>query len=155
MNNEYWHSRIEDVIEKCSYEFYVVHPIESVNCTCVNQATKQPNPSCINCLGTGHKIRIKKILGASNDIEQTVAGRGVRGSAAESVGRTYFIKNIYPINELDLIIDGNNIFNVYRIYERRGLAGYLTHNEVKVVPKRNDKAIILNNFKTIMKKYKK
>lgn len=155
MDNNYWHSRIEGTIDKCSYEFYVVHPIESIKCTCVNQATKQADPTCINCLGTGNKIKIRKIKGASNDLEVMVAGKGVRGSAAQTVGRTYFIKNKYPIGDTDMIIDKDEIFNVYRVFKKRGMEGYMTHNQVTAVPKRNDHAIVLQNFRKIMKKFGK
>ena len=155
MNNNIWHQKIKDTIEKCEYEFYTINPINSITCTCVNHATKQADPRCMYCLGTGYKIKIRKIKGASNEIESNIAGKGVKGSAAESVGRTYFIDSKYPIGEHDLIVDNDEILYVYRIYKMKGLKGEHTHNEIKVIPKRNDSSAILANFKRIMKMYKK
>lgn len=154
MNNVAFHNKIRETIEKCSYEFYIVSPIISVMCTCVNHATKQPSPDCINCLGTGYKIRIKKIKGASNEIEASVTGKGVRGSAAKGIARTYFVDAKYDMKDNDLIIDNDMIFYAYRIIKMKALEGVHTHNQIKAIQKKNDHNITLKNFKKIMSRYK-
>ena len=154
MNQEYFHQKIKETLDLCAYEFYVVHPINDIQCTCVTQATQEANPSCKMCLGTGHKIRIKKIKGASNDYIDNVAGRGVRGAMAESTNRTYFVDAKYPISDNDLIIDGKGVYYVFRINEMRGFQGKLSHREAKVLPKKNDSKTVYKNFEGIMKKYK-
>lgn len=153
MDNKYWNQRIRDTIEECAYDFYVVHPIAEVQCTCVNHSTKQADPKCKMCLGTGCKIRIKKIRGAANDIESNAAGKGVKGSAAVVVAKTYFIDSKYPIGDTDMIIDDDEVLYVFRVYTMKGKEGVVTHNQVTAFPMRNDHRVILRNFRELMKRY--
>jgi len=153
MDNKYWNQRIREIIEKCAYEFYIVHPIAEVKCICVTHSTKQPDPKCKMCLGTGNKIRIRKIRGAANDVEVNTAGKGVKGSAAIAVGKTYFIDSKYPIYDNDIIIDENEVLYVFRVYTMKGMEGVVTHNQVTAYPVRNDFKVTLRNFRELMKKY--
>lgn len=153
MENNYWNQRIRDTIEKCSYPIYIVHPIEDIKCTCVNHSTKQADPLCKMCLGTGSKIKIRKIKAAANDIESNTAGKGIRGSSAIAVGKTYFIDSKYPIGDSDMIIDNDEVLYVFRVYTMKGLEGVVTHNEVNALPMRNDHKVTLKNFRDLMKRY--
>lgn len=148
-----WNQKIRDTIERCAYDFYVIHPITKIRCRCVEHSTKQADPTCKLCLGTGYKIKIKKIRGAANDIEANAAGRGVRGSEAITVAKTYFIDSKYPIEDYDVIIDEDEVLYVFRIHTMKGLQGEVTHNQVTAYPLKNDQKVTLKNFKEIMKKY--
>lgn len=155
MKRAYFDRKIKEQIEACSYDFYIVNPIKDVKCTCVDIKTNQAEPKCINCLGTGYKISIKKIRGASNEVLKNISGKGgVRGSLAEAIVRNYFIDKKYPVSEDALIIDNNLVFYVYRIADMKGLEGVETHYEIQANLKKNDHNVILNNFKKIMEKYK-
>lgn len=153
MDNKYWNQRIRDTIEKCAYEFYVVHPLKEIKCPCVDLSTKQADPGCKMCLGMGCKIKIRKIKGAANDIESNAAGKGVRGSAALTVAKTYFIDSKYPIGDTDMIIDDDEVLYVFRVYTMKGMEGIVTHNQVTAFPMRNDHKVTLDNFREIMKRY--
>lgn len=155
MDKVYFDKKIRETIEECSYPFYVVNPIKSVRCTCVDLQTNEANPNCINCLGTGYKISIKKIKGASNEVSKNISGRGgVRGNLAESVSRNYFIDHKYPISEDALFVDDNQVWYVYRIFDMKALSGKCTHYEIQANLKKNDHDITLKNFKKIMQTYK-
>lgn len=153
MDYRYWNERIRETIETCSYEFYVVHPIKKVVCTCVDHSTKQADPKCKMCLGMGYKIKIRKIKGAANDIEATASGKNSRGSSALTVAKTYFIDSKYPIEDNDMIIDDDEVSYVFRIYTMKGLNGEVTHNEVTAYPLRADHKITLQNFRELLRIY--
>lgn len=155
MDNKYFHNSIKNMIERMAYDFYVIKPFMDITCPCVLDASEQANPNCHMCLGTGHKIIIKKIRGASNEIESNVSGKSVKGSAAVTVGRTYFIDKKYSLNNNDIIIDNDEILYVYRPYKMKAFNGEHTHDEVHAIPKRNDHEKILNNFKKILEKHKR
>ena len=155
VNRDYFHNSIKNTIEKMAYDFYVIKPFMDITCPCMLDASEQGDPDCHMCLGTGHKITIKKIKGASNDVEANVSGKSVKGSAAVTVGRIYYVDAKYPISNTDIIIDGEDIFYVYRPYKMRGFKGELTHTEVHAIPKRNDHSRIMKNFKKILEKYNK
>lgn len=154
MNKDYFHQRIKETIEECAYEFFLVHPIEEVSCTCINHTTKQPDPKCGKCLGTGFKIRIKKIKGASNEVPANVgASRNIKGSAVDAEGRTYFIDEKYHICRNDIFVDGQEVFYAYRKYRMKAFGGTSTHFEVEAIPKRNDTAVFVENFNKIMERH--
>lgn len=153
VDNKYWNQRIRDTIERCAYEFYIIHPISQVKCTCLNHSTNQADPKCKMCLGMGTKIKIRKIRGAANDVEASVAGKGVRGSSSVAVGKTYFIDSKYPIGDTDVIIDDDEVLYVFRVYTMKGLEGTITHNQVSALPMRNDHKVVLKNFRELLKLY--
>lgn len=154
MDVNYWHSKIKETIEKMSYEVFVIHRINDVICPCVNSATKQAEPGCKMCLGTGNKVKIRKIKVAANDIEGNASGsRSVRGSAATTVTKKYFVDVKYPVGDYDIIVDDDELMYVFRVYTMKGFNGEVTHNQIEAFPKRNDHDIILKNFNEIMKKY--
>lgn len=155
INTTYFHNSIKRMIERMAYDFYVIKPFMDITCPCMLDASEQANPDCHMCLGTGHKIAIKKIRGASNEVESNVAGKSVKGSAAITVGRTYFIDKKYTLSNNDLIVDGDEIFYVYRPYKMKAFNGEHTHDEIQAIPKRNDHEKILNNFKKILEKHNK
>ena len=105
MNNKYFDDSIKNMIEKMAYDFYVIKPFMDITCPCVHDASEQGDPDCHMCLGTGHKIAIKKIRGASNEVESNVSGKNVKGSSAVTVGRTYFVDKKYTLNNNDIIVD--------------------------------------------------
>lgn len=155
MNKEYFHKRIKETLDSCAYDFYVVHADLDKKCTCVTHATQEGDPACIMCLGTGRKIRIKKVRGASNDDIDNVGGRGVKGIIGESTIRTYFVDAKYIITEDDLIIDQDKVHYAFRMKEMRGFNGELTHREIRVLPYKNDAKIIIKNFNKIMEHHRR
>lgn len=67
MDNQYFHDKIRKTIEECSYKFFIVIPDLERACTCTCHSTKTANPKCKKCLGTGYRITIKTIEGASDE----------------------------------------------------------------------------------------
>lgn len=143
---------IQDTIDRCSYDFYVVHTNLAIDCVCTKQATGQPDAACKKCLGTGHKIVIRKTRGASNNELKGTATLGVMSSR---VAKTYFIKSNFVPNEKDLIIDDNEVYYVHRFERRRSLEGIYTHSEIASIKQTNRHNTILNNFYQILNKHKK
>ena len=148
MNRDYFHKKIIDTIEECSYNFYVVQPNKNISCTCTEHATKQPDTECKKCLGTGHKITIRRFRGACNDV---LKGGASLGAESSKIIKNYFVNMKYPLHEDDLIIDGNEVFYVFRISHMKALKGVETHQEVTAVKKTIDHSKILNNFYNIIK----
>ena len=52
--------KILDIINRCSYDMYVIHKYTNMICTCVNHETDQADVYCKKCLGTKYKISIRK-----------------------------------------------------------------------------------------------
>lgn len=152
MDKQYYHDNIVKVIEAFSYKFYVVIPDHSVACSCTCHTTKDPDPTCKKCLGTGYRITIKQIKGASN--EELKAGNSLSPQSSRVV-KNYFILAKYPLKENDYIIDENEIYYVFRNTLCRGLEGEKTHQELIAARLNNNHDVILNNFNEIINKSKR
>lgn len=151
MDNDSFHASINITIDKCSYKFYVVRPNKEIKCTCIDHTTKQPDVECKKCLGTGYKIIIKMMYGASNE---EMKGGVTRGVKASQIIKNYFISNKYKIFVDDLIIDEDEIYYAFRIEDMKGLKGVKTHQEVMCIKKMNGHTKALQNFKDIIAKNK-
>lgn len=135
---------IKNIIAKFSYPFYVVQQDFKVKCVCVDHTTKQGKSTCEKCLGLGHKIKIKKIRGASEDKRGTFRNRGLE---ERSTVASYFIDSKYPICRDNVIVDGEDVFTVYRLENKKTPES--VYNHCYAVPKKNDVKIFLENFNKI------
>lgn len=151
INNNAFHKEIAKTIDRCSYTFYVIHQDLSIDCVCKKRATEQADAECKKCLGTGHKIIIRKTKGASNNKLKGTATLGVMSSR---VIKDYFITNHFIPFEKDLIVDDNEIYYVHRLERRRALNGVYTHSEITTSKLTNKHNTVLNNFYDILNKHK-
>lgn len=140
-------NNIDKTIEECSFLMYAVMQNRNVKCTCAPHATKQPLESCKKCLGTGHKIRIKRIKGAVNE---SIKGGTALGVMSSYTTKQYFINKKYGLTEDDLLIDDNEVYYIHRIMKMRALQGDLSHLEMTGIKKKNGHDTILKNFKDII-----
>ena len=139
-------------IERCSYDFYIVHPDKNYICTCTEHATKQPDKKCKKCLGTGYIIKIYTARGACNE---TMKGGAIMSTQTTSITRMYYIPYKYKLQEDDLIIDDNTIYYIFRLEKKKAIKGDITHYEVTATKRNGDHTIAINNFNNIIDKYKK
>lgn len=150
MDRDNYHKKVIRTIEECSYKFYVIKRMMDFNCPCINPTTKQANIECPKCLGTGKRITIKIIYGASNE---ELKGRLSNGTEATQIIKKYFVKEVYSVNELDIIVDNDSMFYVNRIEHVRGLKGTFTHQEVYSIKLKNDHDIRIKNFYSLIEKH--
>ena len=71
------------------YDIWVIIRDPHIDCICKNFNTKQGDPKCRYCLGTGQKIKIKKIKG----VRQPTSG-SARDMTIYYEKGIYFLKNI-------------------------------------------------------------
>lgn len=151
-NRDHYHEMIQKTIDECSYKFYQIIPDLNFKCTCVHHPTKQADPECPKCLGTGHRITIKMIYGAAND---EMKGSTSLGLESSRIIKEYFVSKRFEIHPDDMFIDNDDVYYVFRIEKLRGLKGTHTHNEVTCVKRTNDSKKALANFNKIIAKHKK
>lgn len=152
MNSKYFANRIRDIIEKCSFDFYVVQQDNNIICPCFNPDTKQADTSCTRCLGTGHKITIRKYRGAC--ISDTKSSQGMNTETSR-ITKTYYMDIKYNMQENNYIIEDDSVYYVYKIEKKRGLDGIFTHQQILAVKVTHDHDLILNNFYKIIDKHNK
>lgn len=91
------------------YDMWVVIPDKHIDCPCKNFETKQANAFCPNCLGTGYKIKIRKIKGVRQPT--TMSAQGMQFNVETGV---YFFRTDYDLKEGDIIIWDDEVDEVTR-----------------------------------------
>ena len=76
------------------YDMWLVSPDKHIDCVCKNYDTRQGNRLCPRCLGTGYKIKIKKIKGVRQPGTVSSSGMGVTTETG-----IYFFKEDYHLKE--------------------------------------------------------
>jgi hypothetical protein len=145
-----FNDNILKIIDKYSYEAFIVNQDKRVNCVCVNHDTKQPDPNCKKCLGTGHKIKIKKILVSNNNTNVPAANAVVRDSIEVLISQVYYIPARYKAAKDDLIIDGNDVYELYEISTGQSDHGELVYQKAMGVTKKYDQTKFMDNFNEII-----
>ena len=149
MNSDLFVSKIVSMIEECSTNYFLIKKDDRIKCDCINHTTKQPDAACKKCLGTGHKVTIKKIRGACFE---EMKGGATLSSKTSRIIRTYYFKTDVVLSENDFIVDDSQVYYVYRIATLRGLEGKPTHKQVTTVLKSEDHEKIYSNFVNILNK---
>lgn len=138
---------IIEILDEFSYPFFVVQQDFSVKCSCVNTASNSPRLDCKKCLGTGHKIVVRKIEGYREDNKGTFQNFSAREASASTV---YFIKGKYPVYNSNWIVDENDIFMVHRFERKRGKDKKVIFQKCFCVPKKSGRQVFLDNFRKIV-----
>ena len=147
---EMFNNSILKIVERFSYNFFIVQQDFGINCTCVNFDTKQADPACPKCLGTGKKITIRKIRGASADsgIPQTIRTQG-----DFLIAKTYYIPCSTPIADNNIIVD-DGAWPVYKTQNLRSFGGGNIYQKCLTVSKKSNEHLFLDNFYKIVGRYK-
>jgi hypothetical protein len=140
---------IQKMIEKFSYDFYAVNIDQQIDCVCKDFTTKQGSASCKLCLGTGQKIKIRKIKGASQESSSSFRSQG---NDEKSLATIYYVSAKYQLDEMDLIVDSDNIFIVHRMEKKKGTSRDYVFKRCSCINKKTDVQVFLKNFNEIVKR---
>ena len=135
------------IIDKLSYEFFVIRLNKDIKCVCIKEGSNQPDPGCKRCLGTGYKIKIKLIDGAS---QETTIPQTFRTTAKFIVARNYYIKTKYPVEMDDIIVDGDDVFFIYEKANSISFKGNKVYQKCSAITKKLDSKLFLRNFNEIV-----
>lgn len=140
-------NKILDMIDKHSYYMYYIKRDLKSRCTCIKHETKQANPDCPKCLGTGYKITIRKIKAASQDTRLPPTFR----SDNFIVARNFFVNSDTECQEDDVIVDKNTPYMVLEIQELISLEGTIPYRKISGVKKKFDATTFMKNFNNIIR----
>ena len=144
---KHFDNNILKVLTKWSYGMFVVQQDFGVNCTCVDFTTKQPKNSCEKCLGTGKKIRIKKIEAAPQNSKVSFGQDVISESATVS---KYYMKSDYNIKQENIIVDIDEVDIVQRIDPMNSDQHQSVYFMCETNPKKTNVQLFLKNFNKIV-----
>lgn len=143
------HNGIREVIKKFSRDLYLIHADRNIKCTCHLEGSGQPDPDCQKCLGTGFKIYIRKVHGASQTSQLPTSMRA--GTNAYIAMNFYFIDNL-PIEQDDIVIKDGEPFVVYQLTRQTGFAGRYCYVKVCCTEKKIESKVFMSNFNKLVSK---
>lgn len=131
------------VLAKCSYGMFVVQQEFNIDCTCVDFTTKQPKDSCEKCLGTGKKIKIRKIEAAPQNNKLTF-----RQDFTNEIATTgkYYMKSDYNIKQGNIIVDADEVDVVQRIDPMKSDQHQPVYYMCETNPKKTNVQLFSRNF---------
>lgn len=135
------------IIDLLEYDMWLISPDKHIDCVCKNFETKQAFKFCPRCLGTGHKIKIKKIKGVRQPGGELSLGMGVT-----TENGIYFFKHDYGIKDDDLIVWHNEIEQVTKTERFCSDAQKPVYFRCETrLKKDNNEAFLFNFYKAIGK----
>lgn len=140
---------IKKIIRELDYVFYVVQQDESISCTCINQTTLQADPNCEKCLGTGYKIKIKKVKGVGQDTGSPEVQRTSQGLV---IGKQYYLEYKYHIAQNNIIVDEDEAFNVFKVSLFKSFDGEKIYRQCLTIPKKLDNNSFMKNFHKLIER---
>lgn len=139
---------INSVIDRYGYNFYVIKRIQNIDCKCVDPMTKEADPNCKKCLGTGKKIKIYKVFGVGREIKSAETYRSSESGTVTP--KVFYIKGSFYLNKEDLIVDSEDVFAAFNIQYHRGEHGAPGFTRAIAPMKKFDKSKFIKNFKEIL-----
>ena len=137
----YFDENILALFDLLEYDMYIVQPDPKIDCVCRNYETKQGDPMCPRCLGTGHKIKIRKIKGVRQPDDNTNKGNKVTTEEC-----WYFFRNQYQVHAGDLIVWNNRIEKIVKVERYCSDSNMPVYYHCDAVRKKTDTRPFLVNF---------
>lgn len=142
--------KIQSVIKKYSYPMWLIIQDTDVDCTCVDFTTKQADPNCKKCLGTGHKIMLRHINMAHQNSRVSIKGNDV-GTSEYTIFPVFYALTDAKCKMEDLVIDGEGVFVVQHYYAEHSNESSPVYYKIEAMPKKNNAPLLLKNFKELIR----
>lgn len=139
---------IRNMIKKFDYEFNIVRQDFNNPCACVDFVTKQPDPACKKCLGTGYRVTIRKIRGASQDSHGSFKNNSTEERISAS---SYYIDGKYDISTENIIIDAGVPLVSHRVEVKRTANREIVYRKVYAVMKKGNPQLFMENYNRALK----
>lgn len=149
MKNMQWlDDGIKQIIDTFEYGFYRIAVDKSKDCVCKDFVSKQGLPGCKLCLGTGNKIKIYEVKGASQESSSSFRSQG---NDEKGLATIYYIKSDYHFNEEDILVDDKQAYIVHRIERKKGTQKDYVYQKCICITMKTDFNVFMKNFYEIVK----
>lgn len=147
-----FNNNIQKVVKQFSYPMWIIYRDQKTKCPCVSSVTNQPDINCHKCLGTGRKIKIRKINAARQPFRVSISGQGVATEYA--LYSTYYTLNNINVHSEDIIIDKRSVDIIQDFYEERSNSSIPVYYRIMTAPKKSNKDLFLQLFYKVLGDYK-
>ena len=141
------YNTLKHIMDRYGYNFYIIKKITNVSCTCINPVTKDADPDCPHCLGTGNKIKTFKVHGIIREQKEREISTAQNLSSSPKVA---YIEGLLRLEKDDIIIDDEDVYNIVSRQWHRGEKGEPGFTRcIRPFTKSNDAALIRNFWKLV------
>lgn len=144
-------TKIRDVIRRFHYPMWFVIRNEDVKCTCLHSSSKQPNPGCKKCLGTGRQVTIRRILAAHQPGDISYRGTGLGQNERDAVGNYYTLQDV-KAKANDIIVDGEDIDIIQMGYAEHSNKSEVVYYKYKTSPMKFNRKKFMESFNAAISK---
>lgn len=145
------YNTMKRVIERYGYNFYVIKRFTNIKCNCVDSTTKDANPSCPHCLGTGYKIKIQKVHGCIREQKEREISIAQNLSSSPKV---VYIEGLLRLEKDDMVIDDEAIYHITSLQWHRGEKGEPGFTRCICPFTKSNDAVFIKNFYKLINEYK-
>lgn len=149
-NKNEWNRMVEQIIEGFSTDLYHIALDKSFKCTCYPPQTSShvgADPKCPRCLGTGYKIKIRKITGA---YQQTDIPNTTKENVNFSMGVDFYIKEKYKVRRDDIIVTEDSVYVAREVKRLRSFNSKEIYAKINSTSKKYNMDIFYKNFLKIV-----
>ena len=147
--NEWIDAGLIKVINRFSHPFYLIKLNKTKHCTCVAQPSRDPDPGCSICLGTGYAIRIYDTHGTAQNASTVFRSQQFNVKNESVLMPRYWVVTSLTVNFDDHIVDGEKVF-VIKKADDMGVEDKTTYWLCECSPKKSHQTDFLANFQKII-----
>lgn len=138
---------IQNIINLFAYDVHIVQQDFNIYCSCRHHSN-QADPTCLKCLGTGHKIYIRSIKAYSEDHKQSVR----QSFSSEPIVTTeYFIRSSYPVERKNILVEPAEAFVIHDLDHLKSRDRRFVYQLCYTYPKKADNDVFMKNFYLLIK----
>ena len=122
---------------------------KDLRCHCVKNPADDPNPACMDCLGTGHQIKVREVELVSQNSTAQFRSKGSM-IKNESVNLPkFFVDGKWPVQVDDLVAFGGHAYVINTSDDKKCNDGTVAYYLCGGAPKKANQAIFLANLRRI------
>ena len=142
---------VKRVLKRYGYYFYVIKRFPNIKCSCLDPVTKDSNPNCPKCLGTGSKIKIYKVFGCLREAKEREISIAQNMSASPKIA---YIKGLHRYEKDDIIVDDENVYHIAALQWHKGEKGEFAFTRAICPFTKGGDASFIRNFYKIINEHK-
>ena len=152
MLNPSFNRNVKQIIQKLAYPMYIIIRDQHLKCPCIDN-TDTANPDCPKCLGTGKKIKIKKIKGV---LEPEDVSTGLNNEQRKVGSNKYYFDSNDVTDEMmqqnNLIVRDDEVDILQNPKKYRSDSNKVIYYHCEAVLKKLNRVTFLKNFRKLVGK---
>lgn len=124
---------IQKTVSMFTHPVWFVTLDKEHTCPCVEEVSTNAKPGCPICFGTGHKLKLTKVMASNQNAQLSYRGQGIAFSEKE-IANVYYTKTETAIKAGDIVVDHDDIDIVTDVYYERSDDSKIVYWRIETAP---------------------